>query len=130
MSNTSRDNDAQLIERIRRRLDEDVDRLDNATLSRLEQARRRALAAAAQPQRPWWRMTWLASRPAGDWLVPAGAFASVVATAVALTLMVVEPGNRLAREADDLELLTAGEELELYENLEFYQWLQDREQTG
>ncbi len=44
--------------------------------------------------------------------------------------MVVEPGNGLAREADDLELLTAGEELELYENLEFYQWLQDREQTG
>lgn len=31
---------------------------------------------------------------------------------------------------DDLELLTAGEELELYENLEFYRWLQGREQTG
>ncbi len=130
MSNTSRDNDAQLIERVRRRLDEDVDRLDSAALSRLEQARRLALAALAQPQRPWWHRTWLAGRPAGDWLVPAGAFASVLATAVALTLMVVEPGNGLAREADDLELLTAGEELELYENLEFYQWLQDREQTG
>ena len=130
MSNTSRDNDAQLIERVRRRLDEDVDRLDSAALSRLEQARRLALAALAQPQRPWWRRAWLAGRPAGDWLVPTGAFASVLATVVALTLMVVEPGNGLAREADDLELLTAGEELELYENLEFYQWLQDREQTG
>ena len=130
MSNTPRDNDAQLIERIRRRLDEEVDRLDSTTLSRLEQARRLALAAAVQPRRPWWRTTWLASRPVGNWLVPAGAFASVVATAVALTLMVVEPGNGLAREVDDLELLTAGEELELYENLEFYQWLQDREQTG
>jgi hypothetical protein len=63
-------------------------------------------------------------------LVPAGAFASVVATAVALTLMVSEPGNNVAREVDDLELLTAGEELELYENLEFYLWLPDREQTG
>lgn len=130
MSHTWRDNDAQLIERIRRRLDEDVDRLDGATLSRLEQARRRALAVLAQPRRPRWPMTWLARRPAGDWLVPAGAFASVVTIAVALTFMVAEPGNGLAREVDDLELLTAGEELELYENLEFYQWLQDREQTG
>ncbi len=66
----------------------------------------------------------------GDWLVPAGAFASVLATAVALTIMVAEPGSGSAREVDDVELLTAGEELELYENLEFYQWLQDREQTG
>jgi len=130
MSQTSRDNEARLVERIRRRLDEDVARLDSATLSRLEQARRQALAAAAQPRRPWWRITWLASRPAGDWLVPAGAFASVVATAIAFTLMVAEPGNELAREVDNLELFTAGEELELYENLEFYQWLEDREQTG
>ena len=130
MSNTSRDDDAGLVERIRRRLDQDVNGLDSATLSRLEQARRLALAAVAQPRRRWWRMTWVASRPARDWLVPAGAFASVVATVVAVTLMVMEPGNGLAREADDLELLTAGEELELYENLEFYQWLQDREQTG
>jgi hypothetical protein len=44
--------------------------------------------------------------------------------------MVAEPGSGSAREVDDVELLTAGEELELYENLEFYQWLQDREQTG
>jgi len=130
MSNTSRDDDAGLVERIRRRLDQDVNGLDSATLSRLEQARRLALAAVAQPRRRWWRMTWVASRPARDWLVPAGAFASVVATVVAVTLMVMEPGSGLAREADDLELLTAGEELELYENLEFYQWLQDREQTG
>ncbi len=44
--------------------------------------------------------------------------------------MVAEPDLGSAREADDLELLTAGEELELYENLEFYQWLGNREQTG
>jgi hypothetical protein len=62
--------------------------------------------------------------------VPAGAFASIVATAVALTIMVGEPGDGLARDVDDLEILTAGEEIELYENLEFYLWLQDRESTG
>ena len=128
MSNNSRDIDAQLIESIRHRLDEEVDGLDSATLLRLEQARRLALAAAPRPH--WRRMIRLSNRPAGDWLVPAGAFASVLATAVALTIMVAEPGSGSAREVDDVELLTAGEELELYENLEFYQWLQDREQTG
>ena len=129
MSDISRDKDAQLIEGIRCQLDEDVDNYDSTTRSRLAQARRLAMAAA-QPRGPWWRRTWLASRPAGDWLLPAGAFASVVATAFALTLMVAEPGNDLAREVDDLELLSSGEELELFENLEFYQWLPDREQTG
>ena len=130
MSNDSRDIDAQIIEGIRHRLDEQVDDLDSATLSRLARARRLALAAAVEPRRRWRRMLRPSSRPAGDWLVPAGAFASVLATAVALTLMVAEPGNGSAREMDDAELLTAGEELELFENLEFYQWLQDREQTG
>ncbi len=130
MSNNSRDMDGQLIEAVRNRLDEQVDGLDSATLLRLAQARRLALAAAVAPRPRWRRMMRPSSRPAGDWLVPAGAFASVLATAVALTLMVAEPGNGSAREMDDVELLTAGEELELYENLEFYQWLQDREQTG
>lgn len=130
MSKNSRDIDAQLIEGIRHRLDEEVDSLDSATLLRLAQARRLALAAAAVPRPRWRRTIRLSTGPAGDWLVPAGALASILATAVALTLMVAEPGNGSARELDDVELLTAGEELELYENLEFYLWLQDREQTG
>ena len=130
MTTKSQDNDARIIEHIRQRLDEDVEALDDATLSRLRQARRLALAAASQPNRPWWGKIWPGSRPAGDWLVPAGAFASVFATALALTLMVAEPDNGLVRAVDDLELFTVGEDLELYENLEFYQWLEDREQAG
>jgi len=126
MSGTSRDADAALVERIRRHLDQQIDGYDDATLSRLEQARRRALATADRRPRPWWRMRDYGSA----WLLPAGAFASIVATAVALSIMVAEPGNGLAREVDDLELLTSGEEIELYENLEFYEWLQDREHTG
>ena len=122
--------DAQLIERIRRRLDEDVANLDDATLSRLRHARQLALSAASEGKQGGTRTRWLSGRPSGDWLVPAGAFASVVATAFALTLMVAEPENGLTREVEDLDLLTAGEELELYENLEFYQWLEESEQTG
>ena len=72
MSNTSLSDDANLVEHIRHRLDEGVDGLDDATLSRLEQARRQALAAASQGRRPWWRVPGLASRPIGTWLLPAG----------------------------------------------------------
>lgn len=130
MSDTSRDDDERLIERIRQRLDADTVALDGATLARLEQARRQAVAAAGRPPRRRWSTARIDRHQPGDWLLPAGAFASVVATAVALTIMVGDSGNGLAREVDDLEMLTAGEEIELYENLEFYQWLQGREQTG
>lgn len=129
MIDRSMDDEAKLVERIREQLDADVDDLDGATLSRLAEARRQAVAAAGKPRRRWW-MPRPGGQGAADWLVPAGAFASVVATVVALTIMVAEPGNGLAKEVDDLEMLTAGEEIELYENLEFYLWLQDRESTG
>ena len=129
MTNGSRHDEARMIERIREQLDAGVNDLDDATLSRLAQARHRAVAAAGKPRRRWWA-PWPRELPAGEWLVPAGAFASIVATAVALTIMVGEPGDGLARDVDDLEILTAGEEIELYENLEFYLWLQDRESTG
>ena len=120
----------ELMDGIRRRLDADVDALDDATLARLGDARRAALAVAARPAaRGRWKPR-LAGHGPGDWMLPAGAFASVVATAVALTLMVGDPGAGIAGEIDDLEMLTAGEEIELYENLEFYLWLQDREHTG
>lgn len=130
MSEQESKDDASWVERIRRRLDEDVAQLDSATLSRLRRAREQALSAAATGGKTWWRPGFLSGRSAGDWLVPAGAFASIVATAIALSLMVTDPENDLARELEDLDLLTAGEELELYENLEFYQWLEDRERTG
>jgi len=129
MIDRSRVDEAKLIERIREQLDAGVDKLDGATLSRLAKARRQAVAAASESRRRWWP-PWPGEHSTGDWLVPAGAFASVVATAVALTIMVAEPGNGLAKEIDDLEMLTAGEEIELYENLEFYLWLQDRESAG
>ena len=51
MSDSSMDDEAKLIERILERLDASVDGLDDATLSRLEQARRRAVGAAGKPRR-------------------------------------------------------------------------------
>jgi hypothetical protein len=130
MIDRSKNDDEQLIERIREHLDAGVDELDGETLSRLAEARRQAVAAAGRPRRRWTILRPGDDHGAADWLVPAGAFASVVATVLALTIMVADSGNGLAKEVEDLEMLTAGEEIELYENLEFYLWLQDRESTG
>lgn len=130
MSDQSSHDETRLAERIRAHLEASADALDDATVARLEEARRRAVAAAGRSaRRGGWRSLLGERRPA-EWLVPAGAFASVVATATALSIMVADPGDGVVREMDDLEMLTSGEDIELYENLEFYQWLQDRERAG
>ena len=36
----------------------------------------------------------------------------------------------MAENMDDLELLSANENLDFYENLEFYAWLQDEDNSG
>lgn len=130
MSETPSRDEARLIARIRRHLDEGAADLDHAALARLREAREAAVAAARPGSRGFRRGRSITGRPPGDWLLPAGAFASVVATAVALGIMVAEPANGVAREMTDLEMLTGGEDMELYENLEFYQWLEDRERKG
>lgn len=125
MSEEKREPEA-LLERVRQRLDESAAQLDPTTVERLRQARRQAMALAAETPRPWWRPR----RSPADWWLPAGAFTSVVATVLALALLAGEPGDVPLPGSDDLELLTAGEELELFENLEFYQWLPESELAG
>lgn len=122
------------IRRVRESLEASETRLEADTLDRLRVARRQAVAhatrsraqAVARERSAWWRRGFT-----GDgWLMPAGAFASVVATVLAIALLVRGPDAGSLDEVTDLELLTASEELELFENLEFYRWLPDTEQAG
>lgn len=106
-----RDDDGKLIEQVRAALDDGVANLDGATRSRLAQARAQAL----QRRPSHWR-----------WWLPAGGavFASVLAAALWLGQPASPPGNGFAAVAD-FELLTASDALELYEQLDFYQWLEE-----
>ena len=103
-------------ERARAAFDASVQRLDAATQSRLTQARHAALAELERPR----------ARLAG-WL-PAAALAGAAAVAVALWLQPGAPGptegSGLASfVGEDLELLTAGEDLDMLdEDIEFYAW--------
>jgi hypothetical protein len=103
-------------EAVRRELDADAAALDGAARSRLNRARQAALAEAG-------RSRWLAPRL---WL-PAGA-AAALALSLVLQPVVDRPGPARADGAaagavEDLELLRQGESLELYEDQEFYAWL-------
>ena len=114
--------DAELERQVRNVFKASVDDLDAATLSRLHRSRQQALDAAAGRKHAGWR--WTAWAPAGALAASVlllrapsenGAPAQVAATA----------GSADAQQ-DPLELLAAGEDLELATeaDLEFYAWVE------
>ena len=114
MNVNDRDKDLESV--ARSVFDESVERLDGATRSRLTQARH---AALAELERPRFRLA--------SW-VPAGALAGAAVLAV---VMWTQPGPGVAPEpalaavpADDFEMLTMGEDLDLLdEDVGFYAWV-------
>ena len=111
---TRREN--EIAERASRLFAESVQRLDGETRSRLAGARAKAVAAAESSRSA--RML----QPSQ--LVPIGG-----AAAVALTVALIWPGSvapvgpEEATVLGDLDILLEGENLDLFEDLEFYAWL-------
>jgi hypothetical protein len=108
-------------ERLRSLLDQKTEELDGHTLSRLRQARARALAAHAKPagrlQLP-------------DWSV-AGGLATATIAVLAFSFLLETPREPGIPQvpAGDLEILASGEELEFYDQLDFYRWLEEEGKT-
>lgn len=96
--------------------DESVEQIDAAALSQLNQARHAALEQLASGQS---KALWVRWAPAGG------------VAAAALITMVVMRGPEIevmpAEVASDFEILLEGESLEMYEDLEFYSWMDDVE---
>lgn len=91
--------------------------LDAATLRDLRLARHKALESLQKPRRLW--------QPLG--------LAATAATVgvVAIGLYVMQPKAPLTvHSMEDMTLLSAGEDFDLYENLEFYQWLELEKRNG
>lgn len=103
-----------------RMLDESADELDAATLSRLNRARHAALAAGRKRRAPIW--AWPALFAAG-----ASCAVAVLVWPVAQAPQQTTPPGVIV--AGDLDLLAADAELALYEDLEFYAWL-DTQQSA
>ncbi|MGH8632067.1 MAG: DUF3619 family protein [Burkholderiales bacterium] len=113
---TEDDRDEGFIRAIRSRLDQSTEHLDAATLSRLAQARHAALEG---PGRARTRRYWL----------PAAALATA-ASAVVVAVLVSRAPATSEPMLEDLELIAAPDELDLYGDLEFYAWLEEYESAS
>ena len=100
---------------IKRHLDQNLDNLDEGVLSRLRHARVSALADAP-------------SRSMRRWPVGAAALVSAAALAVAVGVWFYPSGvSHEGFPLEDLELLATAEDPQVYEDLDFYYWLETQE---
>lgn len=104
-----------------RELDQSAERLDAASLSRLNRARQAALDVARVRRAPRW-----------FWHV---GFAAAVSFALVLVVLPIlraplAPESAMAIKADDLELLASADGLDLYRDMEFYAWLDTQQPAG
>lgn len=106
--------DPNLRQRVRSALDAAADDLDMVGRTRLRAARHRAVERAGQGRFSpgWWGV-----------LVPAGATAALVAVLVGMPVQEETAPAGPAEVVQDLDLLTASDSLEFYQDLEFFRWL-------
>jgi hypothetical protein len=96
--------------------DDSVERLDGASLSRLNQGRHAALEGMANAEvSAQWRR----------W-VPAGGIAAIALVSV-MVLRGPEVENIPGEVTADFEILLEVESLEMYQDLEFYSWIDEAE---
>jgi hypothetical protein len=101
----------QFIAQVKQQLDSSCAALDGATLSRLHSMRSTAVAAKRSDRSwYWWSLSGLAT---------------ACAFLVMVSVLQQEPVQSVTEVAvlEDLDLLTDSEEIDLYEDYEFYQWL-------
>lgn len=106
-------------QRLRQQLDRSTERLDETRASQLRQARLAALEHAGQESvtHPHWGTVAVA--------------ASVGALAIGLWLhQKPESDTPLVAQVEAIELLAAQEDMEFYEDLDFYLWLASQEGQG
>jgi len=109
--------DEQLAQQAKQSFDESVDRLDGATLSRLNRGRQAALSGADRRDAAWVR-----------WM-PATGVAAAVLLAV-FTLRGPADMDVITAPSTDLDILLSEESIEMLEDLEFYSWLDTEDLEG
>jgi hypothetical protein len=106
--------DERLVTAIRKALDAGIEHLPPSTVQSLQDARHQALAGKVKTHRPWLAVP--------RW-VTAGSLATVSVMLLTVSLWVSGPQSP-APEADaELERIAAQEQIDLYEDLEFFRWL-------
>lgn len=114
-NNETPGDDEEIVTQAKALFDDSVERLDAATLSRLNQGRHEALARLGL------------TRPVGHWArwMPATGIAAAAVIAVVVWQGAPVDGPVPALDsATDFEILTSEDNLDMLEDLEFYDWMQ------
>jgi hypothetical protein len=120
---TEKDREGLLLKRAKQSLEESAERLDGKTLERLRQIRQSAVEEAfGKKRRPFFEFPRLAM---------AGGFVTVAAAAFVLFLWLHAPQTDIpVKTPEDFEIILAKDQIELYEDLDFYDWLAASENSG
>ena len=105
-------------------LENNVEQIDEQTQARLNAARRQAVEACSSKQT-------IAAR-FSNWILPVGGLATLgAALLVAVTLWTLPAEKEIEPMAvlEDINLLTGSEDIDFYQELEFYEWLAVNEQA-
>ncbi len=116
------DQENLLLEKVKLLLDRSAEDLDRRTGQRLEQIRLQALRGAEEKHKGF-----LFSQP---WIT-LGSFAVATIALVAVFFWLhTTPSDLPFKHVEDLEIITSKEHIDLYQNLDFYEWLAGRENGG
>ena len=99
--------DKSFVDQIRQTLDRHADTLDEMTAVRLAAARRNALDC--RPRRTHW--------------LPVAALSALAASVLTVALLLNQDVSLPGDDPEALELVAQSEDLELIEDLDFYNWL-------
>jgi len=102
------DREDAFTKKVKQELDRHADAVDELTAARLQALRKTALTTAARPGLSW---------------LPATGLAAAAAVLVAVLVLNLVPGD-INDLPGDTELLSQMDDLELFEELEFYAWLE------
>ena len=121
------DSEEDLVLAVQASLDDSVSDLDPQLLARLDAARKAAIAQKPpiSPAAALWQQLKARLAPSGV-SVPLGAFATACVLVTVATLFYQLPTRNAGQLVDgDVLLFASGDDIELYDNLEFYLWLAD-----
>ena len=110
----SRDREQAFVQQAGKQLDRHADQLDELAVARLRAVRKAALEQPARSSFAWLPLTGLA-----------GAAAALLAAVI----WYQQPAD-MPVISDDWDVLAASEELELIEELEFYDWLETTQSSS
>jgi len=120
MSDKHDQSDDQFLQQVQRTLQQGAEQLDDQTRQRLQQVRRQALACAESDK----------ARGFGAWVADLGGFPGRRLAAAAMTLLLVvtmvwqfDRSRMSTPSSDEIMLLSMQDDLDMLEQLEFYEWL-------